>query len=173
MPTLLLVRQTLGVWQRHCRLPSGAWDWLVVCSDPTVDAERDGGERKVTTDAAEVARFLQGGVDQAPRAEAESAAAESAAAESAGHCRLRVVFCTYRSAARLAEAQERLLATLGSDHRFDLAVLDEAHHTATRTEAAAAVRPPSATESDVTKSDVNKRDPSAPRLASYGSSHSL
>ena len=56
--------------------------------------------------------------------------------ESGDAMRMRVLFCTYKSAHKVGLAQRE--GRLGG-HMFDLAIFDEAHHTATRTEAFAAL----------------------------------
>jgi superfamily II DNA or RNA helicase len=116
VPTLALIGQTLTEWRR----PTG-WPFtpLVVCSDPSTAAgvpERDDdpdqaastvrGIVPVTTNPVRVARFL----------------------ERARRGRARIVFSTYHSVPVLVEAAR----LANSDVRFDLAVLDEAHHLAGR-----------------------------------------
>ncbi len=101
VPSLSLLSQTLREWARSAAVP---FSWLAVCSDPTVETD-DLVERTselgipVTTDPEVIARVL---------------------ARPGKH----VVFATYQSSPRMAEA-----ARLGAP-AFDLAIADEAHRTA-------------------------------------------
>ncbi|KAK3239523.1 hypothetical protein CYMTET_50559 [Cymbomonas tetramitiformis] len=120
VPTVNLVAQTLEEWAARTRWAPGEWRALCVCHDEEVGTE----DVAVTTDPAEVKEFLGGVGPGAP---------------------VHVVFSTYKSAARIGEAQGMLLAAAGREvaapgesesvgSHFDLAVFDEAHHTATRVE---------------------------------------
>ena len=107
-PNLMLIRQTLATWMKHTRV---SFSPLIVCSDASVaDSEECAGataedfDIAVTTSAVEIAAFLQNG----------------------GGSGLQVVFATYQSAERVGEAQRRV----GGGARFDLAIFDEAHKTA-------------------------------------------
>ena len=105
VPSLSLVKQTIREW-----FSVGDLDYLAVCSDDTVSLqERDAVVASkselgvpVTTDPAEIAAFLR----ETPE-------------------RSRVVFATYQSSQRIADAQARS----GTPH-FDLVVADEAHRCA-------------------------------------------
>ena len=109
-PSLALVGRTLEDWNAHAAKP---FRWIAVCSDQTVsdDAGREITDRdslemvsdlgvRVTTHPEHVAEFLSG----------------------SGH---RVVFATYQSSSRIAEAMsnEKIPA-------FDLVICDEAHRLA-------------------------------------------
>jgi superfamily II DNA or RNA helicase len=106
LPSLSLVRQTLHAWAQAA---AGAFAWQCVCSDESVDRGLDSVAQStsdlgfpVTTDSAEVARFL--------------------AQDDLG---CKVVFTTYHSALVVARA-------LGAGESFDLGIFDEAHRTAGR-----------------------------------------
>ncbi|KAK3257427.1 hypothetical protein CYMTET_33483 [Cymbomonas tetramitiformis] len=124
VPTVNLVAQPLEEWAARTRWAPGEWRALCVCHDEEVGTE----DVAVTTDPAEVKEFLGGVGLGAP---------------------VHVVFSTYKSAARIGEAQGMLLSAAGREvaapgesesvgSHFDLAVFDEAHHTATRVECFAA-----------------------------------
>jgi len=105
VPSLSLLKQTMQVWQEQGR---PGVEVLPVCSDETVSRIEDIPVEHVselglpvTTDPAEIAAFLR---------------------KRSGH---RVVFCTYQSSQRIAEA-----FALGRVPAFDLAVADEAHRCA-------------------------------------------
>lgn len=98
VPSLNLVDQTWRRWARMFDMPPA----MAVCSDERVGREvfrvSDYGLPSTSTSAAEIARFLAVG----------------------GPC---VVFCTYQSAERLAEAMDA-----PGIEPFDFAICDEAHH---------------------------------------------
>lgn len=98
VPSLNLVDQTWRRWARMFDLPPA----MAVCSDERVGREvfrvSDYGLPSTSTSAVEIARFLAVG----------------------GPC---VVFCTYQSAERLAEAMDA-----PGVEPFDFAICDEAHH---------------------------------------------
>ncbi len=105
VPSLSLLKQTMQVWQAQGR---PGVEVLPVCSDETVSRTEDIPVEHVselglpvTTDPAEIAAFLR---------------------KRSGP---RVVFCTYQSSQRIAEA-----LALGRVPAFDLAVADEAHRCA-------------------------------------------
>lgn len=105
VPSLSLLKQTMRVWQAQGR---PGVEVLPVCSDETVSRTEDIPVEHVselglpvTTDPAEIAAFLR---------------------KRSGP---RVVFCTYQSSQRIAEA-----STMGRVPGFDLAVADEAHRCA-------------------------------------------
>ena len=106
LPTLALLRQTAQVWASEVRMN---FKPLKVCSDRrSSNCELEAADLPVselggpvTTDPAEIARFLSGD----------------------GR---RVVFSTYKSSPRIAEA----IALLEDVEGFDLAVCDEGHHCA-------------------------------------------
>ena len=104
VPSLFLVAQVMQEWTAHRVRP---FEFLAVCSDETVVSKQE--DRfvanvseigvPVTTDPGRIAHFLNGAGD-------------------------RVIFSTYQSSARIAEALS------GTDIRFDLALADEAHQLA-------------------------------------------
>lgn len=106
VPSLSLLSQFMREWAKHRR---SDFDYIAVCSD--ADAARESDEAvastsdlllpptRVTSDPQQIAAFMRG---RAPR----------------------VVFATYQSSPRVAEAQAM------SAPRFDLVVADEAHRTA-------------------------------------------
>lgn len=104
VPSLSLVKQTIREW-----FSVGDFDYLAVCSDDTVAAQdRDAVVAStselgvpVTTDPIEIAAFLR-------RRDG----------------RARVVFSTYQSSQRIADAQA------GRTPLFDLVIADEAHRCA-------------------------------------------
>ncbi|WP_319446910.1 MULTISPECIES: DEAD/DEAH box helicase [unclassified Mycobacterium] len=105
VPSLSLLKQTMRVWQVQARQ---GLEVLPVCSDETVSRSDDAPVEHVselglpvTTDPAEIAAFLR---------------------EQSGP---RVVFCTYQSSQRIAEA-----FSLGPTPAFDLVIADEAHRCA-------------------------------------------
>jgi superfamily II DNA or RNA helicase len=106
VPSLSLLAQTMREWTANA---SEDFDYLLVCSDDTV-SDPDAAVSStsdlsfpVTTDAEDIARFLR---------------------RRSGR---RVVFSTYQSSPRIAEAYR-----LGGVPRLDLAVADEAHRCAGR-----------------------------------------
>ncbi|MDA1175186.1 MAG: DEAD/DEAH box helicase family protein, partial [Chloroflexi bacterium] len=104
VPSLFLVAQVMQEWTANRVRP---FEFLAVCSDETVVAKQE--DRfvanvseigvPVTTDPGRIAHFLNGAGD-------------------------RVIFSTYQSSARIAEALS------GTDIRFDLVLADEAHQLA-------------------------------------------
>lgn len=104
-PSIALVGQARREWLRHCDEPIST---LVVCSsvaegrsrEDAVDISAHELACPVTTDAAEIAAFLN------------------------GKPKTRAVFCTYSSLHRVAVAQSQHDAPA-----FDLAIADEAHRT--------------------------------------------
>ncbi|MBI3880832.1 MAG: Helicase associated domain protein [Verrucomicrobia bacterium] len=107
LPSLALVRQTLHEWLHETSWPDV--QFLCVCSDPTVQPEEDSLvvrpsdlDFAVTTQSAEVRRFLERPTNS-----------------------VRLVFSTYQSSQRVAEALVGLPP-------FDFGVFDEAHKTAGR-----------------------------------------
>ena len=104
VPSLFLVAQVMQEWTANRVRP---FEFLAVCSDETVLAKQE--DRfvanvseigvPVTTDPGRIAHFLNGAGD-------------------------RVIFSTYQSSARIAEALS------GTDIRFDLVLADEAHQLA-------------------------------------------
>jgi superfamily II DNA or RNA helicase len=105
VPSLSLLGQTLREW---CANASGPFEYLAVCSDPTVVGEDQLVEHTTelgfptTTDPTAIVDFL-------------------------GRGGRRVVFATYQSSPQIAAAFDR------KRPRFDLAVADEAHRCAGRT----------------------------------------
>ena len=108
VPSLSLLAQTLSEWVSNARSP---FDLLAVCSDDTVtSAERADSSVAhtsslgipVTTASHDIARFIR------RRA-----------------TRSRVIFATYQSSPRIAEAMRQARVP-----RFDLAIADEAHRCA-------------------------------------------
>jgi len=104
LPSLTLVRQTLDVWATHSTTD---FRFLAVCSDATTADQKDSwvvsaaelGHR-ATTDPTDIAEFLKG----------------------TGR---RVIFSTYQSSPRIAEAFKSTTLT-----PFDLVIADEAHRCA-------------------------------------------
>jgi superfamily II DNA or RNA helicase len=106
VPSLALLSQTLGEWSRLTSWGDG-YEYLCVCSDPTVSAEQDAITIRPTdvpfhvdTDPATVRRFLN-----RPTSDG-----------------VRVVFSTYQSAPVVAIGAQGLAP-------FDLGIFDEAHKT--------------------------------------------
>jgi len=104
VPSLSLVSQNLREWGRNSTTP---FSYLVVCSDETI-ARKEQDEAiehssdlgvPVTTDPIVIRTFLENRDDN----------------------QLKIVFATYQSSDRIAEAQRRGTAL------FDLAICDEAH----------------------------------------------
>jgi superfamily II DNA or RNA helicase len=107
VPSLALVRQSVhDVWLREEVARERMTDWLCVASDDTVGQVDEIADETVdiglptTTDAAEIAEWLRSPSER------------------------KIVFTTYQSSARLAEAARQV------NVEFDLIVLDEAHRTA-------------------------------------------
>lgn len=106
VPSLSLVKQTLAEYSHHAKQ---RFDPLVLCSDKTVTPHEGDAPQvlpselgiPVTTDSGVFAKFMRKHTDTP-----------------------RVVFCTYQSAGRVAEAY-RTNSTLPY---FDLLIADEAHH---------------------------------------------
>jgi len=106
VPSLALLRQALGDWSRDTSW-GDRFEYLCVCSDPTVSAEQDALQVRsadvpfhVDTDASVVRLFL--------------------GRPATGT--VRVVFSTYQSSAVVAEGMRGLAP-------FDLGIFDEAHKT--------------------------------------------
>ena len=104
-PSISLVNQSLREWAAESRIPIRAF---AVCSDPKVGRSADGDSARTydlpipaTTDAKRLARAAS--VDAPDR--------------------LTVVFSTYQSMQRIAEAQDEGMPA------FDLVICDEAHRT--------------------------------------------
>ncbi|MEQ1851892.1 MAG: Helicase associated domain protein [Chthoniobacteraceae bacterium] len=109
LPSLALVRQTLHEWLHETSWPDLGYQYLCVCSDPTVQPEEDAlvvrpsdVDFKVTAQSADVRRFLERPTDA-----------------------VRLVFSTYQSCIKVAEGAVGL-------PMFDLGIFDEAHKTASR-----------------------------------------
>ena len=108
VPSLSLVKQTLGVWTREAYHNNVAVDWICVCSDETAGrAEQDDVPIKVKdlgvpclTSPDEIAGWLK-----------------------TEHKGLTVVFTTYQSGQVLATAARK------AKYAFDLGIMDEAHKT--------------------------------------------
>jgi superfamily II DNA or RNA helicase len=107
VPSLALVRQSVHeVWLREEVARERMTDWLCVASDDTVGQVDDIADETVdiglptTTDAAEIAKWLRSPSER------------------------KIIFTTYQSSARLAEAARQV------NVEFDLIILDEAHRTA-------------------------------------------
>ena len=103
VPSLSLLAQTFAEWAANATVPFSP---LLVCSDPTVRGQDEWVSTvteigfPVTTDPIEIAGFL-------------------------GRRGRRIVFSTYQSSPRIADAY-----ALGRVDRFDLVIADEAHRTA-------------------------------------------
>jgi superfamily II DNA or RNA helicase len=108
VPSLSLVKQTLGVWTREAYHNNVAVDWICVCSDETAGrVEQDDAAIKVKdlgvpclTSPDEIAKWLK-----------------------TEHKGLTVVFTTYQSGQVLATAARK------AKYAFDLGIMDEAHKT--------------------------------------------
>ncbi len=108
VPSLALIRQSLTDWTREFLARGIVPDWLCVCSDEStgkLDQDEFVSETydlgiPATTNRKEIAAFLKRPAN--------------------GH---KIVFTTYQSSPRLAKAAR------AARHRFDLAILDEAHKT--------------------------------------------
>ncbi len=108
VPSLSLVKQTLGVWTREAYHNNVAVDWICVCSDETAGRmEQDDAAIKVKdlgvpclTSPDEIAKWLK-----------------------TEHKGLTVVFTTYQSGQVLATAARK------AKYAFDLGIMDEAHKT--------------------------------------------
>jgi superfamily II DNA or RNA helicase len=107
VPSLALVRQSVhDVWLREEVARERMTDWLCVASDETVGQVDEIADETVdiglptTTDAAEIAEWLRSPSER------------------------KIVFTTYQSSARLAEAARQV------NVEFDLIIFDEAHRTA-------------------------------------------
>jgi len=105
VPSLALIRQTLRDWSKNTNWKS--FDYICVCSDPTVSQEEDSLVLRptelpfsVTTDVAKVRKFLRHPFQG-----------------------VKVVFTTYQSAPIVGKA-------MGRGDVFDLGIFDEAHKTA-------------------------------------------
>jgi superfamily II DNA or RNA helicase len=102
VPSLPLMKQMIGEWQRHSKKP---FRRLAVCSDASVDQREDVVEGhpgelgvRVSTDPKVIARFLEGEGDS-------------------------IVFSTYQSS-------EQVAAACSGGVEFDLVIADEAHWSA-------------------------------------------
>ena len=108
VPSLSLVKQTLGVWTREAYHNNVAVDWICVCSDETAGrVEQDDTAIKVKdlgvpclTSPDEIAGWLK-----------------------KEHKGITVVFTTYQSGQVLATAARK------AKYAFDLGIMDEAHKT--------------------------------------------
>jgi superfamily II DNA or RNA helicase/DNA-binding transcriptional MerR regulator len=105
VPSLALIRQTLRDWSKNTNWKS--FDYICVCSDPTVSQEEDSLVVRptelpfsVTTEPAKVRKFLRHPFKG-----------------------VKVVFTTYQSAPIVGRAMAR-------GEAFDLGIFDEAHKTA-------------------------------------------
>jgi superfamily II DNA or RNA helicase len=105
VPSLALIRQTLRDWSKNTNWKS--FDYICVCSDPTVSHEEDSLVVRptelpfsVTTEPAKVRKFLRHPFKG-----------------------VKVVFTTYQSAPIVGRAMAR-------GEAFDLGIFDEAHKTA-------------------------------------------
>lgn len=105
VPSLALIRQTLRDWSKNTNWKS--FDYICVCSDPTVSQEEDSLILRptelpfsVTTEVAKVRKFLRHPFHG-----------------------VKVVFTTYQSAPIVGKA-------MGRGDIFDLGIFDEAHKTA-------------------------------------------
>ncbi len=106
VPSINLITQWLKEWGRNVRCD---FHTLVVCSDETVyEAKKDPTVYStadigidVTTDPQKIARFLE-----------------------TDHVRSKIIFATYHSSDKIAEAQSKI------NIPFNLVICDEAHHLA-------------------------------------------
>lgn len=108
VPSLNLLSQTLSEWSKNT---TSNWSYLCVCSDDTVNKSDDKAIStvdelpfEVTTNPDDIATFLK-------------------------HSGTRIIFSTYQSSARVAQAQQ-LTGTM-----FNLVICDEAHRLTGKTDA--------------------------------------
>jgi superfamily II DNA or RNA helicase len=108
VPSLNLLSQTLSEWAKNT---TSEWSYLCVCSDDTVNKSDDQAIStvdelpfEVTTNPDDIAIFLT-------------------------HSGTRIIFSTYQSSARVAQAQQLTGTT------FNLVICDEAHRLTGKTEA--------------------------------------
>ena len=108
VPSLNLLSQTLSEWAKNT---TSDWSYLCVCSDDTVNKSDDQAIStvdelpfEVTTNPDEIAIFLT-------------------------HSGTRIIFSTYQSSARVAQAQQSTGTT------FNLVICDEAHRLTGKTDA--------------------------------------
>ena len=108
VPSLNLLSQTLSEWSKNTTTD---WSYLCVCSDDTVNKSDDQTIStvdelpfEVTTNPDDIATFL-------------------------AHSGTRIIFSTYQSSARVAQAQQPTGAT------FNLVICDEAHRLTGKTDA--------------------------------------
>ena len=108
VPSLNLLSQTLSEWSKNT---TSDWSYLCVCSDDTVNKSDDQAIStvnelpfEVTTNPDDIATFL-------------------------AHAGTRIIFSTYQSSARVAQAQRLTGAT------FNLVICDEAHRLTGKTDA--------------------------------------
>ena len=109
VPSLALVRQTLGVWSREALANDLQMDWIAVCSDEGVSVSDDPAMHaadlgiEVHTDPELIGKFL-----------------------SAKGTGTKVLITTYQSGRAVSKGAEL------SDASFDLGIFDEAHKTVGR-----------------------------------------
>jgi len=109
VPSLALVRQTLGVWTREAVANGRKMDWIAVCSDEGVSKSDNPAMRtfelgiKVTTDVEEISKFLASDAEE-----------------------IKVVITTYQSG-HVVSASSKDSGTC-----FDIGIYDEAHKTVGR-----------------------------------------
>ena len=108
VPSLNLLSQTLSEWSKNT---TSNWSYLCVCSDDTVNKSDDQAIStvdelpfEVTTNPDDIATFLK-------------------------HSGTRIIFSTYQSSARVAQAQQLTGTT------FNLVICDEAHRLTGKTDA--------------------------------------
>jgi superfamily II DNA or RNA helicase/uncharacterized protein YjiS (DUF1127 family) len=108
VPSLNLLSQTLSEWSKNT---ASDWSYLCVCSDDTVNKSDDQPIStvdelpfEVTTNPDDIANFLK-------------------------HPGTRIIFSTYQSSARVAQAQQLTGTT------FNLVICDEAHRLTGKTDA--------------------------------------
>lgn len=106
VPSLALVRQTLGSWAREAVADGITMDWIAVCSDEGVKSSDDPSMRAVdlgivvNTDPRVIAEFLSEPTED-----------------------IKVLITTYQSGQAVSDAAKKV------GMRFDLGVYDEAHKT--------------------------------------------
>jgi superfamily II DNA or RNA helicase len=107
LPSLSLIRQTLEAYAREALANNLSINWIVVCSDDTVDQDND--------DVSVLTQDLGVQIDTDPEAIAQWL--------QKSHSGLTIVFTTYQSGKITSEASQK------ANINYDLGIFDEAHKT--------------------------------------------
>ena len=118
VPSIALMSQTLREWTTYAIEPINA---ICICSDPEVSRKKTKNDDSDSFSVVDLALPASTNV-----AEIISQFKKINAQPKAG---LTVVFSTYQSIERIAEAQKELQTTDADSHVFDLIICDEAHRT--------------------------------------------